>query len=171
MRSALKRLDWGLDPDQTRERLVTEDLIHFDDEGEVTVAYPFSGQPTRHRVRIEGHTVYAMCAIDALGAAPMLERAIVIDSSDPLTNAEISIWLQPDGTGTWQPNEAVVVTGRAGPDGSAFKGCCQVLNFFASPDNAQRYLFEREDVTGFPITMPQAVEVGRAIFGAVLKDD
>jgi hypothetical protein len=65
----------------------------------------------------------------------------------------------------------VVVTGRACADGAAFKGCCQVLNFFASPANAERYLFEHGDVSGFPMTMPQAVEVGRAIFGAVLKDD
>jgi hypothetical protein len=161
----------GLDPDQTRERLATEDLIHFDGEGKVTVAYPFSGQPTRHRVRIEGHTVYAMCAIDALGVAPMFERPTFIDSSDPLTNTEISISLQPDGTGTWQPNEAVVVTGRACADGAAFEGCCQVLNFFASRENAERYLLEQGEVSGFPITMPHAIEVGRTIFGAVLKDD
>jgi len=160
----------GLDPDQSREKLAREDLIHCNGEGEVTVAYPFSGRPTRHRVRIEGYTVFAMCAIDALGVAPMFERAIVIESSDPLTNAEISIWLQPDGTGTWQPNEAVVVTGRACADRAAFKGCCHVLNFFASPDNAERYLSEHEDVSGFPITMRQAIEVGRAIFGAVLKE-
>jgi Alkylmercury lyase len=161
----------GLDPDHSREKLATEDLVHFDGDGEITVAYPFSGRPTRHRVRIEGHMVFAMCAIDALGIAPMFERAIAIDSSDLLTNAVISIWLQPDGTATWQPNEAVVVTGRACADGAAFQGCCQVLNFFASLDNAERYLSEREDVSGFPITMPQAVEVGRAVFGAVLKEN
>jgi hypothetical protein len=101
----------------------------------------------------------------------MFERATVIDSSDPLTNAEISISLQPDGTGTWQPNEAVVVTGRACAGGGAFEGICQVLNFFASRENAERYLLEHREVSGFPITIPQAIEVGRAIFGAVLKDD
>jgi len=161
----------GLDPGQSRQKLATEDLVHFDGDGEIMVAYPFSGRPTRHRVRIEGHTVFAMCAIDALGIAPMLEQATVIESSDPLTNAEISIWLQPDGTATWQPSKAVVVTGRACADGAAFKGCCQVLNFFASSDNAERYLFRHQDVSGFPITMPQAVEVGRALFGAVLRED
>jgi hypothetical protein len=63
-----------------------------------------------------------MCAIDALGVAPMLERPTVIDSSDPLTNDEINIRLEPDGTGTWQPDEAVVVTGHACADGAAFEG-------------------------------------------------
>ncbi len=160
----------GLDLDQTREKLASEDLIHFDDEGEIAVAYPFSGRSTRHRVLIEGHTVHAMCAIDALGVAPMFEQAIVISSRDPLTDAKISVLVQPDGTGTWQPNESVVVAGRAYAEGAAFQGCCQVLNFFASRENAEQYLLEHEDVSGFPITMPRAVELGRAIFGEVLKN-
>jgi hypothetical protein len=38
------------------------------------VAYPFSGTPRGHRVRIDGeHWVEAMCAVDALGIAAMLE--------------------------------------------------------------------------------------------------
>jgi hypothetical protein len=43
-----------------------------------------------------------------------------------------------------------------------------VLNFFASSESAERYLREQA-VDGFPITIPQAIEVGRAIFGDVLK--
>ena len=53
----------------------------------------------------------------------------------------------------------------------AAEGCCQVLNFFASRENAERYFFEHGEVSGFPITMPQAIEVGRAIFGAVLREN
>ena len=45
-----------------------------------------------------------------------------------------------------------------------------MLNF-ASRENAERYLFEHGEVSGFPITMPQAIEVGRAIFGAVLREN
>jgi len=38
-------------------------------DGQITVAYPFSAAPTRHRVRLGDRVdVYAMCAIDALGA-------------------------------------------------------------------------------------------------------
>src|SRR5882724_4585520 len=168
IRTEVTRL--GLDPDQTRHRLATEDLIHFDGEGRSRLL-------TRFRANRRS-TAYALralrsmpCAIDALGVAPMFKRPIFIDSSDPLTNAKISIWLQPDGTGTWQPKEAGVVTGRACADGAAFEGCCQVLNFFASRENAERYLLEHGEASGFPITMPHAIEVGRAIFGAVLKDD
>jgi len=157
-----------LDFDQVREKLASEDLIHFDAEGEIAVAYPFSGRATPHRVLMDGHAVYAMCAIDALGIAPMLTRTIQITSRDPITNQTIDVRLHADGTGTWLPKEAVVVAGRA-CEGEAFHGCCQVLNFFASPENAERYLREQPDVRGFPITIPQAIELGRVIFGDVLK--
>ena len=157
----------GLDFDTVCDKLAAEDLAHFDADGSVAVAYPFSGHSTSHRVLIDGHSVHAMCAIDALGIAPMFDRSIVVSSRDPITEAEISVWLQPDGSGTWQPDEAVVVAGRC-CDGAAFEGCCQVLNFFASSESAERYLRERA-VDGFPITIPQAIGVGRAIFGDVLK--
>jgi hypothetical protein len=156
-----------LDFDETRDKLAAEDLVQFDPDGRAAVAYPFSGRPTSHRVLIDGRSVHAMCAIDALGVAPMLDRTIEVISRDPITEAEINVWLEPDGTATWQPDEAVVVAGRS-CDGAAFEGCCQVLNFFASSDNARRYLRERA-VDGFPITIPQAIEVGRAIFGDVLE--
>ena len=157
-----------LDFNRIREKLASEDLIHFDAEGRIAVAYPFSGHPTPHRVSIDGHEAYAMCAIDALGIAPMLGLSIEIISHDPITSSEINVLLDADGTGTWRPQEAVVVAGRA-CDGAAFQGCCQVLNFFASLESAQQYLGEREDVSGFPITMPQAIELGRVIFGDVLR--
>lgn len=158
----------GLDFGQARSKLASEDLIHLDSDGEVSVAYPFSGRRTAHRVGIDGRSVYAMCAIDALGIAPMLQEPIVVTSLDPVTEAEITVWLQPDGTGTWQPIDAVVVAGRA-CEGPAFQACCQVLNFFGSSESAERYLREHDEVRGEIISMPQAIEAGRAIFGSVLK--
>lgn len=159
----------GLDFDQTRRKLASEDLIHFDSAGEITVAYPFSGRPTVHRVEIEGRTVYAMCALDALGIAQMIGRPIDITSRDPVTADEISVGLQPNGTATWKPTAAVVVTGRA-CEGASFQGCCQVLNFFASARNAESYLDQRQDVRGHVISLPEAIEAGRRIFGAVLDE-
>jgi hypothetical protein len=157
----------GLDLTEVRSKLAAEDLVHFDADGSVAVAYPFSGRPTAHRVLIDGHSVYAMCAIDALGIAPMFDRPIVVTSRDPVTEGEINVWLHPDGMATWQPEEAVVVTGRC-CEGAAFEGCCRVLNFFTSTESAERYLREG-GIEGFPIDMPEAIEAGRAIFGDVLK--
>jgi hypothetical protein len=160
----------GLDFEPTCDKLASEDLIHLDSKGEVSVAYPFSGRPAAHRVVINGRSVYAMCAIDALGIAPMLGRPVVVTSLDPVTEAEITVWLQPDGTGTWQPTEAVVVARRA-CEGAAFQGCCQVLNFFASSESAEGYLREHDEVSGQVISLPEAIEAGRCIFGEVLTQN
>jgi len=159
----------GLAVDDIVATLAREDLVHLDPSGQVEVAYPFSGRPTRHRVRFNGHEVFAMCAIDALGIAPMLDAPIEVSSRDPLDGHAITVSLAPDGTASWEPEQAVVVTGCT-RESAAFSSCCQVLNFFASPANAERYLLQHTDVRGFAISIPQAVELGRLTFGDVMMD-
>src|SRR5918996_3460207 len=102
-------------------------------------AYPFAGRETAHRVRFEGREVYAMCALDALGIAPMLGEPITIASRDPLTGEEIEVALEPEGGGSSRPEDTVVVSGTMGSADSC-DACCPVLNFFASATNAERWL-------------------------------
>jgi Alkylmercury lyase len=48
------------------------DFWCLDQVGQITAAYPFSALPTRYRVTMSGAaTVFAMCAIDALGISAM----------------------------------------------------------------------------------------------------
>jgi hypothetical protein len=165
---AASALDLEVEP--ALERLQRDDLVHHDHAtGAILVAYPFSGRPTAHRVRFDGREVYAMCAIDALGIAPMLGEPIEIASRDPLTGADIQVELEPDGRGTWQPQKAVVVSGRTG-SGESCDTCCPVLNFFASTTNADRWLAAHPDVHGTVISLPDAIVAGRAVFGDILKE-
>ena len=156
-----------LDLASTLAILAREDLVHVDD-GAVAVAYPFSGRPTPHRVRFDGHDAYAMCALDALGIAPMFAAPVVIDSRDPISDEAIHVELTTDGQVLWTPESAVVVAGSCCA-AAAFVGCCQVLNFFATPANAEAYL-QRADVRGHVISIPDAAEAGRAIFGDVFEE-
>ena len=150
-----------------------QDLVHLGDDGEIAVAYPFSGRPTAHRVRFgSGHEVEAMCAIDALGIAPMFDESIEISSQDPLTGEEVRTRLEPDGEAAWEPESAVVVAGAGERCGTSFSGCCPVLNFFASSETAKRWLAEHSDIRGQVISMRDAIAAGRAVFGDVLdKED
>jgi hypothetical protein len=159
---------FDLDADSALTKLATEDLVHTGPDGEIVVAYPFSGRTTDHIVRFEGgHELHAMCAIDALGIAPMFDQSIVVVSRDQITGENIEITLSPDGAGRWQPDEAVVVCGASG-GGESCCSCCPVLNFFASPENGGRWLAGRPDVKGYVMTMTEAIEAGRAVFGDVL---
>ena len=166
---AATALDLEVEP--ALRRLAREDLVHHDPAtGAILVAYPFSGRSTAHQVRFDGREVYAMCAIDALGIAPMLDEAVEIASFDPLTDDRIEVVLDPDGNGTWQPPEAVVVCGVSG-SGNSCSSCCPVLNFFASTENAERWLAQHPGVRGEVISMQEAILAGRAVFGEVLKED
>ena len=159
----------ALDLSITLARLAQDDLVHADGDGTIRVAYPFSARPTAHRVRLNGTTeVYAMCAVDALGMASMFQHPVVVESSDPLSGEPIRVELTAESEASWVPEQAVVVAGSA-DEGAAYRGCCQVLNFFASAETAQQYLDERPNVQGLIVSIPEAVEVGRRIFGDVLS--
>jgi hypothetical protein len=158
------------DTDGALASFAREDLVHTDPEGAVTVAYPFSARPRGHEVTVAGRLVQAMCAIDALGIAAILDQPVDIRSHDPLTGREIHVHAEPEGVTSFQPETAVVLAGSSTCEGPSYCGCCDVLNFFESTDNAQRYLDENTSVTGIPIWIGEAAAAGRAIFGAILTE-
>jgi hypothetical protein len=162
----------GLELEPALATLSREDLVHLGGDGEVTVAYPFSGVPTAHRVRFpNGREAFAMCAIDALGIAPMFDQPIEITSRDPLGNEPFQADLSPDGSASWQPATAAVVAGVNDRHADSCSGCCPVLNFFASSKNAERWLNEHPHVHGGVITIEDAIAAGRAIFADVLTEN
>ncbi len=162
--------EFGLDPGDAFSVLACEDLVHADAHGRPVIAYPFSVKPRGHRVLIDGRRwLEAMCAIDALGIAPMLELPVEIHSSDP-SAGEIWVRLDPGAGAWWEPQEAVVLSGSACCEGPSFRRCCDVLNFFETRANAERFLAEHREVAGQPISLPEAIEAGRIAFGDVFRE-
>lgn len=160
----------GLDALKAVETLAREDLVHLDENGQVAVAYPFSGRPTAHQVRFQnGHQAHAMCAIDALGIAAMFDQPIEIVSTDPLAGDDVRAHLSAQGEGTWEPASSVVVAGISERSDDSFRGCCPVLNFFASNENGERWLEQHPGVRGQVVSMPEAIAAGRAVFGDVFR--
>jgi hypothetical protein len=161
-----------LDPGEALAVLARDDLIHADGNGQPTVAYPFSANERGHNVLIDGtHGVQAMCAIDALGIAPMLNLPTEIVAHDLISGTEIRVQVDPDVEATWHPQAAVVLAGSTSCDGPSFRGCCDVLNFFETQENAERYLSDHPEIVGAAISIPVAIEAGRVVFGDVLKED
>jgi mercuric reductase len=79
------------DVDFALGRLEAQDLIVLDGVGEPQGAYPVTMKPTPHRLTVNGHRVYAMCALDALGVSPMFHAKVEIDSSCEVTGDRIHI--------------------------------------------------------------------------------
>lgn len=166
--NSASRLD--VDVETAMATLAREDLVHQDPRsGELLVAYPFSGRPTAHRVRLpEGREVDAMCAVDALGMPFMLGAEGEIVSRDPLTGEEIWVRIDPADGVWWEPQTAVVLAAATGASGPSVSTCCSFINFFASAESAGRYLGEKPALRGETLSITEAVEAGRLIFGDLL---
>lgn len=96
-------------------RLHQQDLLVLA-EGNVQVAYPFSGVPTAFGVILpEGQHRYACCAIDALGIAPMLRRRIDIRSRCHHCATPLAFWADAEGPSP-EAAELMVWVGKRAPD-------------------------------------------------------
>jgi hypothetical protein len=156
---------------QVLPELADGDFLCLDQAGQITAAYPFSAVPTRHRIRITGEaTVFAMCAIDALGISAMTGLPVVIESADPSTGAPVTVHVD-QATSSWDPATAVVYAGRtegqcAGPSASV---CCGYMNFFATRAAASAWAASHPDITGGILSQARALHVGIGIFGQLLR--
>ncbi len=163
----------GADPREVLAGLHAADFLRLDDAGQIQAAYPFSATPTCHRVQIAaGAEVYAMCAIDALGIAPMLGAAVLIRSADPVTGQAITVTMPAAGGAVWDPDTAVVFSGRhAGGSGCAAPAAevtCGLVNFFTSHATAAAWAARHPEATGTTLGQSQAQQLGAQIFGSLL---
>jgi hypothetical protein len=159
------------DAAQALAELAQGDFLCLDDAGRITVAYPFSALPTAHRVQIAGGaSAYAICAIDALGIAPMVDSKAVIQSADPSTGRPITVTV--DGSNSeWHPRTAVVFDGRTGSEhpGPSAEICCGYMNFFATRAAAAAWAHAHPAITGGILSQDRAIQVGKQIFGQLLR--
>ena len=96
--------------DSAVAELEAADLVHTAN-GVVSIAYPFSGTPTRQQAELDHFpAVYAMCAIDALGIPAMTGRDGRITAADPRDGAPVVVSVR-GGQRRWTPATAVVVFG------------------------------------------------------------
>lgn len=151
--------------------LADGDFVCLDQNGQVTAAYPFSAVPTPHRVRISGEaSVFAMCAIDALGISAMTGHPVVIESADPSTGEPVIVQVD-GGTSNWNPATAVVYVGRtadrcAGPSAAV---CCDYMNFFAARASASAWAALHPEISGAILSQVRALQTGIGIFGQLLR--
>jgi hypothetical protein len=73
--------------------LSEKDMLVSNAQGEIIGAYPFTSEIRKSRVEINGHTVYAMCALDALAPAAMAQCKSRVVSECAVTRQAIIIEL------------------------------------------------------------------------------
>jgi alkylmercury lyase-like protein len=158
----------GLNPDEAMATLAEADLVHLDQEtNSIAVAYPLSGRPSPHRVvTIDGTTLTAMCAVDALGIPLMTRKSATIESADPVTGDEIRVRWERE-TWTWQPTTTVVVLAAAGCEGPIADACAHTA-FHVNAELAHEFLAGRPNYTGQVLSQQEATQVAEQEFGPLL---
>ncbi|HEY8602353.1 MAG TPA: alkylmercury lyase family protein [Thermomicrobiales bacterium] len=142
--------------------LVAGDWAGRDEHGAIVALYPFSLVPTPVRVRLDQSERYAMCAIDALGVAPMLDRKVAITSVCPICDAAIALTVGPGGVRTRLPEAVGIVYRRT--VGPAHLSRCGATRFFCSPDDARTWLATHGGPDDLLLSPDEAFARGREIF-------
>jgi len=149
--------------------LAASDLIVWQDEkAHIVSAYPFSGLPTAHQVLLAGRpTLYALCAIDALGIPFMLGHGARMRSVCFFCHTPVHVDL--DGGLLQRASPSTSVVWR-----SAREGCCHaavrcpLTNFFCEEAHLQAWRATSPQERGTSLSLAEALAVGTAAFGALL---
>jgi len=116
-----------------------------------------------------GRTVFAMCAVDALGMSAMLDRPVHITATEPGTGEVVTVEVDHDAA-RWTPDTAVVYAGAtAAACCPSADRSCRYINFFTTPQAASAWAERHPDVIGAVLEKRAAVAAGVAEFESLLR--
>ena len=156
----------GLGPervDALLDELVVGDWAGLDQGGALGVLYPFSVAPTGVRVQVRRVERHAMCAIDALGVAPMLGEAVAIAGACAYCAAPLRVRATPAGVGVARPAGVAVVHRRA--YGPAHLARCRATRFVCSEGHGRAWLVDHGGTEDVVLALDAAFARGKALFG------
>jgi alkylmercury lyase len=134
--------------------------LQLDDSGNM-VGSAISLVPSSHKFQVNGKTLYAWCAYDAIYIPGVIGTNALIDSIDPLSNESIRLKVSPEGVMESEPEGiAVTVVGmEADVRGGAESSRCSQMHFFVSEENARKWSADYPDVS--IMTVDQVYDLAR----------
>ena len=146
--------------------LEEKDMAVFSENGIPVGAYPFTMEARDHAVQVNGHQVYAMCALDALSVSSMFGMETQINSKCRVTSDPVSI--RQSGKAILNQDEAGdihfgIIWGAANTDSCCADSLCMEMIFLRDSGVAQQWL--ADDPDGREVfTLQEAIEFGRQFF-------
>jgi hypothetical protein len=143
------------------------DYLGRNEAGRLTCLYPFSVVPTVHVVVLDAARRFAMCSIDALGMAAMLDQMVAVEGRCAECGADIRIEVEPGHIARANPAEAVVIARRSGAE-PACEVCCPGTLFACGSAHGQA-VAERSPATEV-VPLNEALHHAESIFGGFLGE-
>ena len=156
------------EPSPALDELRQNDWLVVDEQGEISVLYPFSLSPTSVAVQFDGHERFAMCATDALGLAPMLATGVRIDTTCPQTGEALQVDVSPKGTISSTLPGVVVMRRRQ--QGAAHLSRCGATRFFSSGTAAEEWRAQHGAPGDVVLSLAEAYQEAETMFGRCYSD-
>ena len=152
-------------PEEVRAALDRFPSAEWDEQGRV-VGLGLTLQLTPHRLELEGRTLFACCALDALLFPALLGRPASIESPCRGTGELVHIEVTSAGIEVVEPPSAVVSI-VAARDLANFRSVgCHNAHFFSTPEASSGWLERHTEATILPVE--DAFRLGRLIAEDIL---
>jgi alkylmercury lyase len=136
--------------DEVQAALGEQTSVELDADGRL-VGLGLMLRPTPHRYLLDGRTVFAWCASDALTFPVVLGRPGIIESICGSTGQPIRVRLTPDGAERVDPSGSVVSAVRPAGQVVVRSAICRHGRFFASPQAAAQWAAEHPSAEIRPV--------------------
>ncbi len=150
---------------ESLQRLGSDDLVVLDEQGSYPVgAYPVTTEHTPHKITVNDHSLYAMCALDAVSVAPLFDAHVIIESQCHVSHTSITLRMQGSELLEIQPTADIIVGIRwQMPSAVAAHSMCTEMVFLKDRQTAEAWQNgDLENISLF--TLPEAVDFGKAFF-------
>jgi mercuric reductase len=149
--------------EKTKQLIVSETV-------ELVGAYPMTTENTPHHVVMSGHSIHAMCALDALAISPMFGHETWIESRCHVTGTVIRIFQRRREILEANPSHDI----RVGIHWKSFHSCaahtlCTEMVFLKDSETAENWR-SRDPNSIDVFTLAEAIELGAAFFLPLLED-
>lgn len=152
--------------DEAVDILKSNDMVVFSCAGQPVGAYPFTMEDREHKIQVNGHTVNAMCALDALAVSPMFGMNTEISSKCRVTGSPVTI--KQTGKTIENPDEAAdthfgIIWGAASSCSCCANSLCMEMMFLKDGQVAESWLAEDKG-NRETFTLQEAVDFGARFF-------
>lgn len=158
----------GKPSDRLAADLSGDSDVEWDAEGRV-IGVGITLTPTPHRVEVNGNTLYAWCAADALGMLPAVGRSVRITSACHATGQPVTVRVGPGGVQEIDPQAAVVSVIAAGDRNEPRATMCSLGHFFVSAEAASEWHSQHPD--GALLSVPDAFRYAYRVMQFLLRPD